>query len=231
MAHRTRVKICGITRLEDALLSEALGVDALGFVFCEASKRFIQPVDAAGISNQLAPFILRVGLFLDAPADEVKSALAHMPDLIPQFHGRETADYCEQFGVPYLKAIGLTAPKQNTNDSGAAIMASAMPEASELAAFKNARGFLFDSNEPGALGGTGHVFDWNMLDRDVSSPVILAGGLNAENVRTAIEQVQPYAVDVSSGVEREKGIKDATALRQFVSAVNDADSAQEQKQE
>jgi len=204
MTHRTRVKICGITRAEDAQRSEQLGVDALGFVFCKASKRFIEPAHAKTISDQLAPFITRVGLFLDASVSEIDHALNQLPGMIPQFHGRESATACEQFGVPYLKAIGLGA--------GA-------PSAAALDEYQGAVAFLFDSNEPGQLGGTGHVFDWQKLDQNVGKPIILAGGLNPDNVRAAIEQVRPYAVDVSTGVERSKGVKDHQALRTFVDAV------------
>lgn len=204
MTHVTRVKICGITRTEDALLSEQLGADALGFVFCKASKRFIEPAGAKVISDQIAPFITRVGLFLDASPSEVENALEVLPGMLPQFHGRESAADCERYGVPYLKAIGLGA---------------GMPSAAELAAYKGAMAFLFDSNEPGQLGGTGHVFDWDKLDQDVGKPIILAGGLNCDNVRSAIELVKPYAIDVSSGVELSKGIKDHHALANFIGAV------------
>jgi len=204
MSHRTRIKICGITRVEDAQLSEQLGADALGFVFCKASKRFIEPAEAKKISDQLAPFVTRVGLFLDAAPSEIDHALNALPAMIPQFHGRETGAECERYGVPYLKAIGLGA---------------GMPSAAELDEYQNAMAFLFDSNEPGQLGGTGHVFDWQKLDQNVGKPVILAGGLNPDNVLAAIEQVRPYAVDVSSGVELSKGVKDHQALRTFIDAV------------
>ena len=204
---KTRVKICGITRLEDALVSEQLGADALGFVFCEASKRYITVPKAKAICAKLAPFTTRVGLFLDAPVAEVELALAAIPGLLPQFHGQETPADCERYGVPYLKAIGLGA---------------GMPERETLDAYENALAFLFDSNEPGQLGGTGHAFDWEKLDGAVGKPTILAGGLNTQNVASAIAQVRPYAVDVSSGVELSKGIKDHQALRTFFGAVRDS---------
>jgi len=204
MTHQTRIKICGITRLEDAQLSESLGVDALGFVFCEPSKRYITPEQAKIISDQIAPFIVRVGLFLNASPDEVELALKTFPGMLPQFHGTETAEECERYGVPYLKAIGL---------------GSGMPSEETLAGYRHAQAFLFDSNEPGQLGGTGHVFDWRKLDKNRTKPLILAGGLNPENVQQAIKEVQPYAVDVSSGVEAAKGVKDQHALRKFVDAV------------
>jgi len=210
MTTKTRIKICGITRTEDALLSEQLGVDALGFVFCEASKRFITPQNAKVIIDEVAPFITRVGLFLNASESEVEQALKLLPGMVPQFHGTESAQQCEQFGVPYLKAIGLGA---------------GMPSLASLQEYKNAMAFLFDSNEPGQLGGTGHAFDWQTLDKNVGKPVILAGGLSVDNVKDAIAQIKPYAVDVSSGVEASKGIKDNAALKAFVCAVHEADKA------
>ncbi len=221
MTHRTRVKICGITRPQDALLSEQLGADALGFVFVPASKRYIEPEQARTISDQVAPFIVRVGLFLDAPKHEVDNALKIMPGLLPQFHGRETPAECEQFGVPYLKAIGLGGRLQSTDSTKT--LTEALAE--EMAAYKNAQGFLFDSNEPGQLGGTGHAFNWQQLDSNIAKPFILAGGLNASNVQSAIQQMQPYSVDVSSGVESDKGIKDHDALRAFMRSVHTANLA------
>ncbi len=209
MTHRTRVKICGITRTEDALISEQLGADALGFVFCKASKRYIEPEKAKHISDQVAPFIVRVGLFLDASESEIEHALTTMPGLLPQFHGQETPAQCERYGIPYLKAIGLGA---------------GMPPLETLRAYQNAAAFLFDSNEPGQLGGTGHAFDWKTLDQNVGKPVILAGGLNVENIGRAIEQIKPYSVDVSSGVESAKGIKDHEKLRSFMAAIFQTDA-------
>lgn len=210
MARRTRVKICGITRLNDARVAQELGVDSLGFVFVPASSRYLTPKDAADITSQLSPFVNCVGLFLNATATEVRQALDLCPGLLPQFHGQESAEFCDQFGRPYLKAIGV---------------GSGMPANDELAAYKQAGGFLFDSNEAGELGGTGHAFDWNMLEHELDKPLILAGGLNVQNVRRAIEQVAPHAVDVSTGVESAKGIKSEEAMREFMLAVNTADAA------
>ena len=208
-ASRTRVKICGITRLQDALLAESLGVDALGFVFVPASKRYITPTAAFAIASDLGAFTQVVGLFLDAPEFEVERVLALMPQLLPQFHGQESGEYCDSFNRPYIKALGV---------------GSSMPAPDELSTYKNARGFLFDSNEPGALGGTGHAFDWTRLDKSIGRPLILAGGLQVDNIKTAINKVKPYAVDVSSGVESAKGIKDADAMQQFMLGVSDADA-------
>ena len=208
MARRTRVKICGITRLEDALRADELGVDALGFVFVPKSKRFIDVQAAHDIAGQVSPFVTRVGLFLDAEAAVVHAALAAIPELVPQFHGRESSDYCEQFRRPYLKAIG---------------MAGGLPSGQALANFKHCGGFLFDSNAPGELGGTGHTFDWQSLAGGVDVPVILAGGLNADNVGAGIQTLRPFAVDVSTGVEADKGIKDHDAMNRFMQAVALAD--------
>lgn len=211
-ALRTRVKICGITRPEDALVADQLGVDALGFVFVPASSRCITPAHAATLVEQLTPFVSVVGLFLNAQAAEVEHALKYLPAMVPQFHGQESGEFCDSFGRPYIKAIGV---------------GSAMPTHEELSQFNLASGFLFDSNEPGALGGTGHAFDWTRLESSLEKPLILAGGLNASNVSSAIEQVAPHALDVSSGVESAKGIKNPEAVAQFMRAVAYADARQE----
>jgi len=205
----TRIKICGLTRIEDALAAEAFGADAIGFVFVEKSKRKINVADAHTISKRLGPFVQRVGLFLDAPPTQVREALETIPGLMPQFHGREDADYCDSFDCDYLKAIGV---------------GDGPPVAASLNAFNRCRGFLFDSNAPGQLGGTGHTFDWDMLNNmSAVEHLILAGGLAVENAAEAVKQVQPYAVDVSTGVEVSPGIKDAGLIEKFIDAVRDAD--------
>ena len=214
---RTRVKICGITRLEDALLAVSLGADALGFVFVPASARHVTVEAARDIARRLPPFVARVGLFLDAPREAVERALDALPELVPQFHGRERAAACDAFGRGYLKALGV---------------AEGLPTAEELAAYRRAEGFLLDSNVPGELGGTGHAFDWTRLAGGAmgeatgsDGPVlVLAGGLNAGNVGRAMREVRPYALDVSSGVESSKGIKDARAMTDFMAAVRRADA-------
>jgi len=214
MQARTRIKICGITRLEDALFAANAGADALGFVFVEASKRYITAMDAAAISAQLPAFVTRVGLFLDTPESDVEAALQQMPELVPQFHGNESAAYCESFNRPYIKAVGA-----------AASAVGQLPDAATLASFKRAVGFLYDSHVPGALGGTGKTFDWTQLTHDSDVPLILAGGIGADNVADAIQTVKPYAVDISSAVEQSKGVKDNTLMAQFIAAVMQADSA------
>lgn len=206
---RTRVKICGLTRLGDARAAIELGADALGFVFVPASARRIDAESACRIADALPPFVVKVGLFLDAPRADVEAVLEVLPDLVPQFHGRESADYCESFGRPYLKAIGV---------------AEGLPTRDALDAFARSTGFLLDSNAPGELGGTGHAFDWGALGEDLGKPLILAGGLDAENAGRAVREVRPYALDVSSGVESAKGIKDVARMRAFMAAVRAADT-------
>ncbi|MFT5895691.1 MAG: phosphoribosylanthranilate isomerase [bacterium] len=209
MALRTRVKICGITRLQDADMAQALGADSLGFVFVAASERYIAPNAALEIVRTVSPFVTCVGLFLNADAQDVRHVLSLMPSMMPQFHGQETADYCDQFGRPYLKAIGV---------------GGGMPTTTELSMFRFCSGFLFDSNAPGELGGTGHAFDWTQLSTNFERPLILAGGLNVHNVERAIKEVAPHAIDVSSGVEIQKGIKDPDAMKSFMAAVSKADT-------
>lgn len=228
---RTRVKICGITRLEDAIAAARLGADALGFVFVPASRRNITPENARRIVEQLPPFVEVVGLFLDAQPETIEAALEAVPSLLPQFHGRESAFDCERWQRPYLKAIGLgqeTTVMQHPEDS------KVLSVSNQLVAHRKACGFLFDSNAPGELGGTGHVFDWQKLEqgveRDLPHPLILAGGLDVQNVGQAIRQVAPWAVDVSSGVEEDKGIKDLQKMKAFIEAVRAADRPIEEKQ-
>lgn len=210
MARRTRVKICGITRLQDAQCAQDLGVDSLGFVFVPASARFIPPEQAQGIVAAVSPFVTCVGLFLNAITRDVQHVLDLMPSVIPQFHGQETAEYCDQFRRPYMKAVGV---------------AGGMPSNEELSAYRFATAFLFDSNKPGQLGGTGHSFDWAQLEEKRDLPLILAGGLDVHNVEQAIRMVKPHAVDVSSGVEQSKGIKDPQAMTAFMQAVERADTS------
>ncbi len=226
MTERTRVKICGFTRLEDALAAARLGVDALGFNFVPASSRYVDVEKAAAMVRALPAFVIPVGLFLDAPSQVVEDALERIPGLVPQFHGVETPEECERFGRPYLKALALgTDP-----DSGNPKEPLSRKVQDSAARFSGASGFLLDSHAPGALGGTGVALDWDQLD-DVDEalggrPLILAGGLTAQSVARAIEIVRPWAVDLSSGVESAKGIKCADAMSAFMSAVAQADRQQ-----
>ncbi len=199
-----RIKICGITRLEDALAAARLGVDALGFVFVEASPRFIEPARARAIVAELPPFVTTVALFQNAPPAWVQQVLDQVPCDLLQFHGDEAAPECERHARPYIKAIPMG------GRADAAAYARQHPRA---------LGFLLDSHAPGGSGGSGHVFDWRRIPADFGRPLILAGGLSPDNVARAVREVRPYAVDVSSGVEAAKGIKDAARMAAFVQAV------------
>lgn len=208
---RTRVKICGITRVEDALTAVIAGADAIGLVFYAASPRHVDVKTAQAIAAALPPYVSLVGLFVNATEDDIKNVLQHVSLNIIQFHGDETSTFCEQLctqiNLPYYKAIRV---KNDTN---------LLQCESE---FKTAKALLLDTFSEQAYGGTGHAFDWNLIPKNLTKQVILAGGLNAENVALAIKQVQPYAVDVSGGVELSKGIKDASKIAAFIQAVDTA---------
>ncbi len=201
MLQRTRVKFCGITQYEDAAAAVALGVDALGFVFYAPSPRNIGIAQAAAIIAKLPPFVCKVGLFVDAGIESVRAVLDAVPLDIVQFHGKETAAECEQAGRPYIKAIR---------------MAPQIDLFAEAERYAQASALLLDAYDADAVGGTGLAFDWARIPRPLPLPLILAGGLSSANVAAAIETVAPYAVDVSSGVERAKGIKDPEKMKQFM---------------
>ena len=205
---RTRVKICGITRVEDALAAVACGCDAIGLVFYDKSPRNVSLAQAASILAALPAFISAVGLFVDASADQVNTTLTTVRLDLLQFHGEESADYCRQFHMPYMKAIRV---RPGTN-----LIQCATD-------YADAKALLVDAFSEGVAGGTGQVFDWSLIPASLTIPVMLAGGLNAGNVGNAIRRVRPYAVDVSGGVEREKGIKDADKIAAFMRGVIDAD--------
>lgn len=201
---RTRVKICGITREQDAHAAAQAGADALGFVFYEASPRAVTAVQARAIVDSLAPFVTTVGLFVDASVSQVQSVLDQCPLDLLQFHGQEPPEYCRQFGRPYLKALRMQPD---------------MDVAAQAEAYRDARGLLLDSYHPAQAGGTGETFDWRRIPTALPLPLVLAGGLNPESVAQAIAAVRPWAVDVSSGVEKEKGIKDSAKIAAFIRAV------------
>jgi len=208
LKQRTRVKICGITRADDALAAAAMGVDAIGLVFYDQSPRNIDIETAATICRQLPAFVTTVALFLDADQSLVNEVLAHVPVEVLQFHGAEDPAYCERFARPYIKALGMGA----LNREGLI---------SQSKAYKNARGLLLDSHKPGAAGGTGETFDWNSIPA-LNKPVILAGGLTVNNVAEAVNRVHPWAVDVSSGVEVDKGIKSVELMSAFMQEIENA---------
>jgi phosphoribosylanthranilate isomerase len=202
---RTRVKICGITRVEDAGVAITAGCDAIGLVFYPPSPRHLSLDKAAEIVASIPPFVSVVGLFVDAEPEEIKTVLTHVRLDVLQFHGDETPEQCGLYDVPYMKAIRV---KAGTN----------LLQYAEQ--FKQARALLLDAYLEGVPGGTGQIFDWKVIPESLPLPVVLAGGLTAENVTAAIRQVQPYAVDVSGGVEINKGIKDAAKIAAFMRGVS-----------
>ncbi|MFM9913768.1 MAG: phosphoribosylanthranilate isomerase [Methylophilaceae bacterium] len=202
---RVRTKICGITRVEDALVAVACGADAIGLVLFADSKRQVTPEQAAKIVAALPPFVDVVGLFVNAEADEVRRIMQTVNLSLLQFHGDETPEYCNSFNFPYVKAIRVR-PELNLLQYAKR--------------FKDAKALMFDAYQEGVMGGTGKTFDWSLIPKKFPKPIVLAGGLNDKNVREAIKQVRPFAVDVSGGVELEKGIKDAHKIAKFIKAVS-----------
>ncbi|MES2918234.1 MAG: phosphoribosylanthranilate isomerase [Pseudomonadota bacterium] len=212
MPTRVRVKICGITRLEDAQAAVAAGADALGFVLYPPSPRAIAPESAAAIIRALPPFVTPVALFVDPSVEAVRALLALAPNVLLQFHGDESDAFCAQFGRPWIKALAVKAG----SDAAAAI-----------AAHPGASGILLDAWHPDLRGGTGESFDWTCFPRGAGKPLILAGGLTPANVAGAVRLTRPYAVDVSGGVEAlaadgsvQKGIKDAGLVEAFIAAAH-----------
>ena len=204
----TRVKICGITREQDLAAAVAAGADALGFVFYPPSPRFLARERAAELVRRIPPFVTSVGLFVDPEPEFVRATLATVSLDLLQFQGDESPDFCAQFGRPYLKV---------------ARMRPGLDLVEFARAFASARGLLLDAYVEG-YGGSGQVFDWSLVPRRLPLPVLLAGGLTTENVGGAICQLKPWAVDVSSGVESAKGIKDAAKIAAFIAAVKNADA-------
>ncbi|MBA3023155.1 MAG: phosphoribosylanthranilate isomerase [Gammaproteobacteria bacterium] len=204
----TRIKICGITREQDLQAAVAAGADALGFVFYDKSPRNIAALRAAVLLRALPPFVTSVGLFVDPSEGMVREVLAQVPLDVLQFHGNESPEFCTQFGRPYLKAIRVR--------PGVDLVECA-------ARYADAQGLLLDAYVDGVQGGTGESFDWALIPRELSLPVILSGGLHPANVALAVRAVRPYAVDVSSGVEAAKGIKDAAKIAAFIKEVKSID--------
>ncbi|WP_152389989.1 phosphoribosylanthranilate isomerase [Azotobacter salinestris] len=202
-----RSKICGITRVEDALVAAEAGADAIGLVFYPKSPRAVTLQQAKAIAAALPPFVTTVGLFVNASRYEISEILDELPLDLLQFHGDETSADCDGYRRPYIKALRVR-PGEDI--------------AARCLEYRNASGILLDAYVPGVPGGTGESFDWSLVPRILSKPVILAGGLTVQNVRAAIAQVAPYAVDVSGGVEVEKGVKDAEKIRAFIREVHNA---------
>jgi len=204
---RTRVKICGITRVEDAVSAVQAGADAIGLVFYAPSPRCVSVEQAQKIVAAIPPFVSVVGLFVNAPKAEIESILSQVKLDILQFHGDESPSDCAQINLPYYKAIRV---KVDTNLLQYEVE------------FSRAKALLLDAHSDVAFGGTGQTFDWNLIPKNLTKPIILAGGLTVENVEKAIVQVRPYAVDVSGGVEISKGIKDVAKIAAFMQGVSNA---------
>lgn len=207
MSVRVRIKLCGMTRIDDALAAARLGADAVGLIFAAASPRRVDAPQAEAIARAMPPFVSRVALFLDQPADFVSQVLAEVPVDLVQFHGREDAAFCRAFGRPYLKVV----PMADVDDVTAF-----------AAGYPDAAGFLLDSHGAGAAGGSGRTFDWSRAAAAVAQldrPVLLAGGLRPENVYEAVTRVKPWAVDASSGVESSPGTKDHARMAAFIDEV------------
>ena len=205
--HRTRIKICGLTREIDVDAAVNAGADAVGFVLYEKSPRHVTLERAATLARQLPPFVTPVLLLVNAGESFVEEAVARCPQALLQFHGDETPTQCEQSGHPYIRA---------------ARMASGFNLLDFAHQFSNAQAMLVDAHVEG-YGGGGKLFDWSLLPSGLPCPMILSAGLNAGNVGDGVRKVRPWAVDVSSGVEAGKGIKDAALMRQFCQAVRAAD--------
>jgi phosphoribosylanthranilate isomerase len=206
---RTRVKICGITSVADGLAAARQGADAIGLIFYPPSPRLVTCARAAEIAAGLPPFVARVAVFVNPAANEVNAVIdACRPNLL-QFHGEEAPEFCRAFGVPYVRAVRMK--------PGVDLLESLSP-------YEDAAGWLLDAYRDDLYGGTGEAFDWDLIPRRLARPVILSGGLDARNVGDAIRRVRPWAVDVSSGVESAKGVKDARLIAAFIAGVRNADA-------
>ena len=208
MKPRTRVKICGITRAEDAVIAASLGVDAIGLVFYAKSPRNVTVETAKAITEALPGFVTTVALFLNPDDDLVKQVVGNVNIDVLQFHGTETASFCESFAKPYIKALGISG-KDNIEEL--------------VDSYASARSVLLDSHVHGAAGGTGETFDWLSIPKQLRQKIILAGGLKPDNVAQAIQQVRPYAVDLSSGVESAPGVKDINLMTRLMQEIKRVD--------
>ena len=208
MNQRTRIKICGVSREAEIAAAVEAGADAIGLVFHPGSPRFVMPERAAALARELPPYVTPVGLFVNAPESEIGRVLALIPALVLQFHGDESPDVCNASGRPYLRAARM-APGFDLLDFSRR--------------YSEAQGLLLDAHVEG-FGGGGKAFDWSLVPAGVQHPLVLSGGLHAENVVVGIQQLRPWAVDVSSGVESSRGVKDAALIRRFCDAVREADA-------
>ena len=209
IAHRTRIKICGIREPAMGRVAAAAGADAIGLVFHAASPRAVDAGTARAIAGALPPFVAAVGLNVNHDALAVRDILAQVPLTMLQFHGDEAPAFCDQFGLPWIRAVRVGPGVDLLECEGR---------------FSRAAALLLDAQVPGQFGGTGTPFDWSLVPSALGRPVVLSGGLDAGNVGNAMRAVRPWAVDVSSGVESRRGVKDAALIEEFVRSVRDADS-------
>lgn len=203
---RIRIKFCGMTNPEDALEASRLGVDAIGLIFYSKSPRYVSMPQALDIIKSLPPFITKVGVFVNESKEMISHILEHVPLDILQFHGNEPPEFCRSFEKFYIKTISVGAEQVTTE---------------LVKSYYDAAGLLFDTFRNDLPGGSGATFDWNKLPNDLKKPLILAGGLNCENISEALQEVKPFAVDVTSGIERKKGVKDWSKMKFFVERVMD----------
>ena len=211
MSERTRIKICGIREPEHARIAADAGADAIGLVFYGDSPRHVDNARAAEIARALPPYVMAVGLFVNASVDAVWAILDHVPLDLLQFQGDETPQFCEGFGRPFVRAVRM--------EEGTDLVEYA-------SRFSAAKALLLDAHVPGERGGTGQVFDWGRVPAKHPLPLILSGGLTAQNVGRAIREVRPWAVDVSSGVESSRGVKDPAKIVEFIRSVRSEDAGQ-----
>lgn len=210
-SQRTRIKICGIREAAHARVAAEAGADAIGLVFYAPSPRFIEPAAAAAIAASLPAFVMSVGLFVNPSEAEVRRILAQVPLDLLQFHGDETPEFCESFGRPFIRVARMEAQTD-------------LVECAHR--FSRARALILDAHVPGQAGGTGKTFDWADIPRGLPIPLILSGGLTSSNVGQAVREVRPWAVDVSSGVEASRGVKDPRKIVEFIRSVQSEDAGQ-----
>ena len=208
-AARTRIKICGIRDADMALVAARAGADAIGLVFHRPSPRYVTPEQAANIARALPPYVMAVGLFVNLTEGEVRDILARVPLQMLQFQGDETPEFCEAFGLPFVRAVRM--------EKGTDLLEYARR-------FSRARALFLDAHVPGLPGGSGRTFDWNDIPHELPIPVILSGGLTVDNVGRAVREVKPWGVDVASGVEAERGVKDPRKIEAFIRSVRREDA-------
>ena len=222
---RTRIKVCGLTRLADAEAAVMHGADALGLIFWKPSPRYIDPLAARPLVSCAGPFVATVGVFVNPTRDEVLRAIEQAGISTLQFHGEEDPDFCAGFQRPWIKAFKVGQPvSQVLPRKSASVPGGEQGDLLESTlSYQAASAWLFDAFDARLVGGTGEAFDWNLVPKNLARPLVLSGGLNVSNVGDAVRRLRPYAVDVSSGVELDKGIKDASRIAAFIHGVRDAD--------